>query len=153
MHWQTIDLLFLDIFLFFELPNLCPTNAIFVALKSERDVSSAVNETISTVPPYYTLSPYITSIYFQCYVGSLAAKNGQIQWVRFGLTVSCNKTNRIFACGSILFIKHVVVDDAGKYKCVLNGSESTFKTVAVVGTVLESTVFECTLANICSLHL
>lgn len=126
---------------------------LITALKSKRDVSSAVNETISTVPPYYTLSPYITSIYFQCYVGSLAAKNGQIQWVRFGLTVSCNKTNRIFACGSILFIKHIVVNDAGKYKCVLNGSESTFKTVAVVGTVLESTVFECTLANICSLHL
>ena len=110
----------------------------FLAPKSKRDTSNAANgsslHTISVVPSYITLSPYITDIYFQCYVNRLTARYGQTLWVRFGLTVSCNKTERVFACGNVLFIKQLVVDDAGKYRCVLNGSEATFKTVAVFGT-------------------
>jgi hypothetical protein len=37
----------------------------------------------------------------------------------------------VFACGNILIITQATFADAGKYQCILNGSESTYFTVAV----------------------
>ena len=109
--------------------------AVSIGSKSTREATTngLSHHTISVAPSYMTLYPRITQIGFQCYVDTRPAKDGQIFWTRNGLSLSCNKTNRVFACQNILLITKAVFEDAGKYICILNDNSSIYYTVAVVG--------------------
>ena len=107
-----------------------------LASKSERDAlfvaaDSQSHHTIFVAPPYMTLFKQITQIRFQCYIDGQPAREGQTLWMRDELSVPCNMSNRVFACGNIIIITKVSKQDAGKYKCV--NQDGTFFVVAVYG--------------------
>ena len=106
----------------------------FLGSKRERDASNwRSNHTISVSPSFMILYPQVTHIRFQCYVDNQPAKKGQVLWTRNGLSLSCIKTDLVFACENTLIITRATVKEVGKYRCVLSDRNSSFYTAAVVG--------------------